>query len=97
MLTGSKLVCKTIDAITHGKAPNIPQNNKFKSYAPKIYKRDCKIDWNKNVENIHNKIRGLSPYPTAWTLIDKSKKQILNYLNQVLKKLNIIKNVEQLL
>ena len=74
MLTGSKLVCKTIDAITHGKAPNIPQNNKFKSYAPKIYKRDCKIDWNKNVEYIHNKIRGLSPYPTAWTLIDKSKK-----------------------
>ena len=75
MLTGSKLVCKTIDAITH-EAPNIPQNNKFKELCPKIYKRkrDCKIDWNKNVENIHNKIRSLSPYPTAWTLIDKSKK-----------------------
>ena len=36
-------------------------------HAPKIFKEDCKIDWNKDTESVRNLIRGLSPYPAAWT------------------------------
>jgi methionyl-tRNA formyltransferase len=35
--------------------------------APKIFKEDCKINWKRSAEEVHNFIRGLSPYPTAWT------------------------------
>jgi methionyl-tRNA formyltransferase len=35
--------------------------------APKIFKDDCRIDWKKSAKNVHNFIRGLSPYPAAWT------------------------------
>ena len=43
------------------------------SHAPKIFKADCKILWSESAIDIHNKIRGLSPYPTAWTSVDKDK------------------------
>jgi len=86
MIIGSQLVCKTIDAIISGQAPNIPQKNKTTCYAPKIFKADCKIDWNKGVENIHNKIRGLSPYPTAWAIIDKSKNTNIKFFKSSIDK-----------
>ncbi|WP_185877347.1 methionyl-tRNA formyltransferase [Blattabacterium cuenoti] len=38
-------------------------------YAPKIFKKNCRIKWNKSVNSIYNKIRGLSPIPTAWTFL----------------------------
>lgn len=49
--------------------------------APKIFREDCKIDWSENLENIHNKIRGLSPYPAAWSQIkmQEDEKQIKIY------------------
>ena len=49
-----------------------PQEGNISS-APKIFKEHCKIDWSKEALEIHNKIRGLSPYPTAWTYLDQSK------------------------
>ena len=73
MHIGSELVCKTIDAIESNKAPNSPQLNETATHAPKIFKADCKVNWDENSVDIHNKIRGLSPYPTAWTSIDKDK------------------------
>jgi methionyl-tRNA formyltransferase len=73
MHIGSELVCKTIDAIESNKAPNSPQLNETATHAPKIFKADCKVNWEENSVVIHNKIRGLSPYPTAWTRIDKDK------------------------
>ena len=45
-------------------------------HAPKIFKTDCKIDWNKNIDSIHNLIRGLSPYPASWTDIHKENETI---------------------
>ena len=46
--------------------------------APKIFKENCRIDWNKKKEDIYNLIRGLSPYPTAWTeLVTESTRQVL--------------------
>lgn len=72
MVIGSKLVCKTIDAINNKSAPNIKQKG-VATVAPKIFKEDCQIDWNKNIHDIHNHIRGLSPYPSAWTTLSIEK------------------------
>ena len=63
MIIGSDLICDTIDnfkTIKKKKQLGIP------SLAPKIFKNDCKINWNNNIDEIFNKIRGLSPYPSAW-------------------------------
>ena len=76
MVVGANLLVKTLRAI---EANNIteqpqPQNDDLK-HAPKIFKEDCKINWNSPAQTIHNLIRGLSPYPTAFTsLNDKTLK-----------------------
>ncbi|TBO39580.1 methionyl-tRNA formyltransferase [Pedobacter kyonggii] len=72
MVVGAKLLVKTLLAI---EANNIteqpqPQNDDLK-HAPKIFKEDCKIDWNSPAQTIHNLIRGLSPYPTAFTSLNE--------------------------
>lgn len=65
---GSDLILKTVDGLTQKNISPTPQSkhNTFKE-APKIFKEDCKINWDDSIENIHNFIRGLSPYPAAWT------------------------------
>lgn len=76
MVIGANLLVKTVTAISNGdftEQPQ-PQSDELK-HAPKIFKEDCKIDWNKSSAMIHNLIRGLSPYPTAFTLLnDKTLK-----------------------
>ncbi len=72
MVIGGKLVVKTVKAIEENKVEAVPQSDLEKENlkdAPKIFKEDCKIDWNNDAISIRNKIRGLSPYPTAWTEI----------------------------
>jgi methionyl-tRNA formyltransferase len=72
MEKGAQLVVKTVDAVIAGNFPQINQSEfigldeKIKM-APKIFKNDCRINWNQSVEPIYNHIRGLSPYPAAWT------------------------------
>jgi len=79
MTIGSELVIKTVQAIEADKYPQIPQESlsgeviKLKS-APKIFKDDCKIDWSKDLNSIHNLIRGLSPYPASWTELVPNEK-----------------------
>tara|TARA_B100000900_G_scaffold413282_1_gene436951 strand:- start:875 stop:1810 length:936 start_codon:yes stop_codon:yes gene_type:complete len=73
MKIGSQLVCKTIDAIADGTAPNIQQVGTT-TQAPKIFKDTCKINWKNDIHSIHNHIRGLSPYPTAWTTLSSGEK-----------------------
>lgn len=69
---GAKLVLKTVQEIEKGTVVTHPQNfNADVPHAPKIFRENCKIDWNKNTSVIHNFIRGLSPYPCAWTDIFK--------------------------
>ena len=71
MVLGSEVVVNTVNAIIAGKVKPIPQDEMTEEQplkpAPKIFKDDCKIDWQQEAEPIRNKIRGLSPYPTAWT------------------------------
>ena len=70
MEIGANLVVKTVDAIAEGNIQPISQTELIRAteikHAPKIFKEDCKIDWNNDSEKIRNLIRGLSPYPTAW-------------------------------
>lgn len=72
MTMGAQLVLKTVDAILEESVQPIPQDKLFSDIstlksAPKIFKEDCRIDWNKPAREIYNLIRGLSPYPAAWT------------------------------
>jgi len=83
MVIGAKLVLKTVDELAAGNVAAIDQeqliqNQDHVKHAPKIFKDDCRIDWSKDMESIRNLIRGLSPYPTAWTeLLHKEKNETL--------------------
>ena len=80
MIKGASLVLKTIQQIDSGTV--LPKPQIFSSeinQAPKIFKETCKIDWSKNALDVHNLVRGLSPYPAAFfTLNDKNCKLFLS-------------------
>ncbi|WP_194974388.1 methionyl-tRNA formyltransferase [Aquiflexum lacus] len=68
MKKGANLVLKTIEAVALGNVTTESQTDSGNlRHAPKIYKETCEIDWNKSAEEIHNLVKGLSPYPAAWT------------------------------
>lgn len=71
MVLGGRLVVETVDAILNGAVKPIPQEEMAVvgelRPAPKIFKETCRIDWNQPVKRIYDFIRGLSPYPAAWT------------------------------
>ena len=76
MEIGAKLVVETLDGLAEGKLTEIPQNQKENpKTAYKIFKEDTKIDWEKEVEVIHNFIRGMSPYPAAFTVLEVGGEQ----------------------
>lgn len=80
MNMGAKLVQKTVDLLLEDKVDAIAQEQFFKNEAelkaaPKIFKETCRIDWNQSIEQIYNHIRGLSPYPVAWTELWVSDKE----------------------
>lgn len=71
MNKGAKLVLKTLDAIESGQVQPKPQDeSEAKNHAPKIFKEDCEINWKKPAKVLHNFVRGLSPYPAAWTKLN---------------------------
>jgi len=71
MMLGGKLVVETVDAIIDGTVKSIPQEEMAVvgelRPAPKIFKDTCRISWQNPVKHIYDHIRGLSPYPAAWT------------------------------
>ncbi|MFC5271931.1 methionyl-tRNA formyltransferase [Adhaeribacter terreus] len=69
--TGAALALKTVKAIEDGNVPSQPQlASEALKEAPKIFKETTQIDWNQPAGKTHNFVRGLSPYPTAWTVFD---------------------------
>ncbi|WP_449437763.1 methionyl-tRNA formyltransferase [Pedobacter steynii] len=76
MNVGAGLLVKTVKSIEDGNYTEQPQPQSTElKHAPKIFKEHCLIDWNQPVHKIYNQIRGLSPYPTAFTkLNDKTLK-----------------------
>ncbi|MDN3664093.1 methionyl-tRNA formyltransferase [Algibacter miyuki] len=95
MFLGSDLVLKTVNEIEKGDVTTIPQlENADIKTAYKLNKDNCKIDWAASIDDIHNKIRGLSPYPAAWcTLINgndqldikiyKAKKEVISHTEPI--------------
>jgi len=75
---GAELVLKTVDLIETEKYTLFEQDNSKASPAPKITKETCKIEWNQSTENIHNLIRGLSPYPGAFFIHEEKQFKIFN-------------------
>ncbi len=78
MILGSELIRETVDSIREGNYQPVPQDELIKNdttlkKAPKIFKEDCRINWNKSSREIYNLIRGLSPYPAAQTRLTNSK------------------------
>lgn len=74
MMLGADLTVDTVEHIIAGTLKPIPQdqllNGAEPTPAPKIFRETCHIDWNKPAASIHNLVRGLSPYPAAWTEIE---------------------------
>ncbi len=77
MEAGAGVVLKTVDALARGDYKAIPQEELTADteikHAPKIFKEDCKIDWNKPTETVRNLVRGLSPYPAAWSILKNNE------------------------
>jgi len=93
MNLGARLVVETVHQIENNSINGKPQaefkENELKA-APKIFKADCKIDWYQSLEQIHNHIRGLSPYPAAWTRLNnkglkifKGSKEVTNHNEEI--------------
>jgi methionyl-tRNA formyltransferase len=74
MYKGAGLLVKTVKAIESGRYNEHPQSTLLPDeelkHAPKIFKEDCRINWVQPVENVFNFIRGLSPYPAAYTMLN---------------------------
>lgn len=76
MLIGAKLVVKTLDDLAENKLIEVPQPKvENPKMAYKIFKEDTKIDWSKEAETIYNFIRGMSPYPAAFTILRIGEEQ----------------------
>lgn len=77
MKIGARLVVKTVEAIQQGNYPTIEQDETITlKPAPKIFRETCQIHWDNAAENIRNLVRGLSPYPAAWTTINQKNAKI---------------------
>ena len=71
MWIGGDLMVKTVKAIESGVYPSVKQDfSQELKPAPKIFKETCKIEWQKEAKTIYDFVRGLSPYPAAWTTLD---------------------------
>jgi methionyl-tRNA formyltransferase len=64
---GAKLLIETLPKLLAGQLQPIPQNHAEATYAPNIKRADERIDWNKSAEQIYNQVRGLNPWPVAFT------------------------------
>lgn len=89
MMVGARLLVKTLQQLSEGTLQEVSQSTFPESelrHAPKIFTETCKVDWNKNVDEVHNLIRGLSPFPGAFTYLNekmlklyRSKREITNH------------------
>ncbi len=77
MNEGAQLLLKTVDGLVNDSIREQPQQQaEGLKHAPKIFKEDCQIDWHKQAEAIHNLVRGLSPYPAAFTQLEGKQLKI---------------------
>jgi methionyl-tRNA formyltransferase len=74
MVVGANLLIKTLEGLFNNEIKSVPQaaviDEKDIKHAPKIFTKDCEINWELTVEQVHNHIRGLAPFPGAITKVD---------------------------
>ncbi len=64
---GSKVLIKTLDGIENKIITPVPQNHEEATHFPMFKKEDGRIDWNKSAQEVHNLVRGVNPWPSAFT------------------------------
>jgi len=77
MMLGAEVILDTVRMIASGSYIFIKQNDHEATKAPKLFHVTCQIDFNQSVEQVYNFIRGLSPYPAAWCVIDEKEVKVL--------------------
>lgn len=91
---GAELLLKTIDELAKGELTEISQNSPITNHqsplrhAPKIFTETCEINWNKSAAEIYNLIRGLSPYPAAFTFLNGKKLKIFSSEKEISSQIN---------
>lgn len=84
---GTRLTLKVIAEIENGSQHRITQDESKVTYAHKLELEDCEINWNESAESIHNLVRGVNPFPGAWSyiFIGEEKKRLKIFVTEVLK------------
>lgn len=77
MLSGAELVLATVQLIEGGNYELKPQDDGAATPAPKLHRDTCRVDFNQPVSKVHNFIRGLSPWPAAWTTLDGKQLKLI--------------------
>lgn len=77
MQLGADTVLKTVQAIEAGTVPQQAQDDSQASHAPKIFHETCQINFDQTTAQVHNFVRGLSPFPAAWTTLDELELKVL--------------------
>lgn len=75
--SGGELLIKTMEGLVNGTITPMKQNHEESTYAPLLTKENMEIDWSRSAKEINQQIRGLSPYPGAFTYVDSQKVKIL--------------------
>lgn len=83
MQMGAGTVLKTVQAIEAGTAPHLPQEESQVCHAPKIFHETCEINFAQSTLKVHNFVRGLSPFPAAWTMLDEQELKVLRTEKEV--------------
>lgn len=84
MQMGAGTVLKTVQAIEAGTAPHLPQEESQVCHAPKIFHETCEINFAQSTLEVHNFVRGLSPFPAAWTMLDEQELKVLRTEKEVI-------------
>ena len=85
MYLGADLVLETLELIKSDSVTTTKQPELEEKTAYKLFPHNCKIDWTTSLDSIYNKVRGLNPYPAAWTTIINDKEEITAKLYNVFK------------
>lgn len=80
---GAKTVLKTVQKIKGQAITGQKQNDALASKAPKIFHNTCQVDFHQSTQKVHDFIRGMSPYPAAWTLLDGKTLKLLRSTKEV--------------
>ena len=85
MFLGGNLVSQTVDLISSENFSTRKQPNLEEKSASKLNPENCKIDWTDSLDNIYNKIRGLNPFPAAWTILKNEEDEIFSKIYAIRK------------